>query len=269
MITSPSLFALVGSLAVLLASSFATYAKEPSSAIVAYQNKPVTAFDVFMLSANRCIASEADLLFHEGCGKYHSLMILRHVTHSVPSKVVDNWKALHMLNFLDFSYVEKTQSFVALFDVNVPPHHPIYTTALGPDGEKKRAKFLEKVLADFPSPMVQTGIMAAGRGHQFLDRPVGDMELRAQFVKEVSERTTVVMTWWLSPDGELNGPAPPLLTQLKTQGVKVRHYKVSGGLPPLSTKASPRPVEVTCQDFETTEEWSRARMQDRASSTFP
>lgn len=269
MITSRSCFALAGSLAVLLAPGLATYAEEPPPAIVAYQSKPATAFDVFMLSANRHIGGQAELLLQDGFEKYHSLMVLRHVTHSVPSKLVDDWKATQMPNFFDFAYVEKTHSFIASFDVNIPLHHPIYTTALGPDGEKKRTKVLEQLLADVLSPVVQAGIMAAGQGHQFLDRTLEDMELRSQFVKDVSERTTVVMTWWLSSEGEWDIPTPPLLTQLKKQGVRIRHYKVSAGLPPLMNKASQRPVAITYQDFETTEEWSRARMQDRVSSHFP
>jgi hypothetical protein len=269
MITSRSCFAFAGSLAILLAPDLASYAEERPAAIGFYQNKPATAFDVFMLSANRHIADQADLLFQDGCEKHHSLMLLRHLTHSVPSKVVDEWKASQMTNFFDFSYIEKTHTFIALFDVNIPPHHPIYTTSLGPDGEKKRGKFLEKVLVDGLSPMVQSGIMAAQDGHQVRDQTLEDMKLDAQFVKEVSGRTTVVMTWWLSSEGERDIPTPPLLTQLKNQGVRIRHYKVSAALPPLRTDARQQSVEITFQDFETTEEWSRARMQDRASSRFP
>ncbi len=261
MITSRSLFALAGSLAVLLAPSLATYAEEPPPAIVAYQNKPATAFDVFMLTANQKISSQVDLLFEESCEKYKNLMLLRYVTHSVPSQVVDDWKARQLLTFHDFSYFERTHSFFADFGVDVPSHHPIYTTALGPDGEKKRAKFLEKVLMDHPLQIVQMGIMSARDGHQYLDRPVEDEKLRLQFFAEVSNRTTIVLTWLLHTEGDLITPVPPLLTQLAKQGVKIREYKAFARFRAPGSGAIQPSIETRFQDFETTDEWTKANLQ--------
>lgn len=257
MITSRSLFALAGSLAVLLAPSLATYAEEPPPAIVAYQNKPATAFDVFMLSVNRKISNQVDLLFEGSREKYKNIMLLRYVTHSVPSQIVDDWKAQQLLTFHDFSYFEKTHLFFADFGVDVPSHHPIYTTALGQDGEKKRTKFLEKVLMDHPFQIVQMGIMSARDSHQYLDRPVEDEKLRLQFLAEVSNRTTVVLTWLLDTGGERITPSPPLLTQLAKQGVKIREYKAFvrfQGLEPGAT-------QTRFQDFETTDDWLKANLQ--------
>lgn len=256
--TSRVLFALAGSLVSLLASDSSAYAEDLPPSIVAYQNKPANAFDVFMLAVNCRIAEDIHYRSQKCLVDGRSLEILERVTHSVPSEVMDEWRASPALGFIGFSYHEQTHSFTAKFIIFFAPHHPIYTTNLGPDGERKRARFLQKFVNDELLRILLTGISSSVDRHQSVNGFEAN-KLQADFMNDVAKRTKLVLHWSMDTERTRDMPTPPLLTQLSKQGVAIREYTVIASSLPLIPGQSEPSIETTFQDFESLEEMFRAR----------
>lgn len=240
----------------VLSASFAQNAvATPPDAIAIYQAKPATAFDVFMMSANQSIRAEANVQFAHTISDNQDFQIARNTTHRIPKELVEGWRNRTHLNFLGLKYNARTKTFTALFDVDVPPHNPIYEASLDSEGEKERESLIRERHA-FASSLVKMAITEASLlGRWDLDAKE-ELGLAGAFRDEVASRTTIDLNWWFSTSGvDTDMPTPTLL---RKQGVAIRHYRASGALS-HETAEKQRLIRVSHNDFKDAKEWAKWR----------
>jgi hypothetical protein len=110
-------------------------AADPTSAIHAYRLKPVSAFDLFLLSTNLEIDRVTTLMFIDGASKNDDLRMLEYISHNFPAKLP---------SFLGFAYDESSDTFKAKFSVSPLAGHPVFQAGLDSEGDKIRDAFVKE-----------------------------------------------------------------------------------------------------------------------------